>query len=286
MLTRREALRQAAVLAGLVGCSRIPAEALQGEDARYRVGACDWSLGKRSHPESFAIGERLGLDGIQLDLGENPSEFLDPDRRRVYQQAARDHGVEIASLALVILNRVPYKSEPRTEAWVRDSIDVARALDLDVVLLAFFGRNDLKGDPAGQREVVRRLKRVAPKAEDAGVVLGIESWLSAREHRELVDAVGSPSVQVYYDLGNSNKMGYDIYSEIRDLGRDLICEVHAKEYRHLLGRGRIDFPRVRDALDDIGYRGWIHIEGAVPEGAELMEAYRWNTAFLRDVFFG
>lgn len=285
MVTRRDALKRLALLAGVGGCGTVPA-ALLGGRSRYRLGACDWSLGKRSDPQSFALASSLGLEGVQLDLGENPSAFLDPQRRRHFQDAAAARGVEIASLALGVLNRVPYKSDPRTEQWVSDSVEVARAMELDVVLLAFFEQNDLKGDPAGQREVIERLKRVAPKAEAAGVVLGLETWLSAPEHRAIIDAVGSPSVRVYYDVANSEKMGYDIYSEIRDLGRDLIREVHAKENGALLGRGRIDFPRVRAALDDIGYRGWVQIEGAVPDGMDRMEAYRWNSAYLREIFHG
>ena len=98
-------------------------------------------------------------------------------------------------------------------------------------------------------------------------MLGIESWLSAPDHLRILDAVGSRSVQVYYDLANSTQMGYDILAEIRQLGRDRICEFHAKENGFLLGQGRIDFPAVRKAMDDIGYSGWIQIEGAVPKGS-------------------
>lgn len=286
MLTRREALRRTMLLAGMVGFGTSRARAAGTRKANVRLGACDWSLGKRSDPGSFAIARTLGLDGVQLDLGENPSSFLDAGKRKAYQDAARQHGVAIASLALGILNRVPYKSEAITETWVRDSIDVARAMSLQVILLAFFDNNDLKNDAEGQREVVRRLKRVAPRAEDAGVILGIESWLSADEHREIIDAVGSPNVRVYYDLANSNQMGYHIYSEIRGLGSELICEVHAKENGALLGKGVIDFERVKDALAEIDYSGWVQIEGAVPQGADLMESYRWNAGFLRDLFGG
>ena len=82
----------------------------------------------------------------------------------------------------------------------------------------------------------------------------------------ILDAVGSPDVRVYYDLANSTQMGYDILAEIRRLGRERICEFHAKENGSLLGQGRIDFPAVRKALDDIDYTGWLQIEGAVPKG--------------------
>jgi sugar phosphate isomerase/epimerase len=94
-------------------------------------------------------------------------------------------------------------------------------------------------------------------------------------------------VQVYYDVANSEKMGYDIYREIRWLGaRKLICEFHLKENGFLLGQGRVDFKKVREAMDEIGYSGWMQIEGAVPEGATMLPSYQLNCQFARGVFVG
>ena len=45
----------------------------------------------------------------------------------------------------------------------------------------------------------------------------------------------------------------------------------------------IDFQKVRAAMDDIGYRGWIQIEGAIPEGKPLLESYQANCKFLRGI---
>ena len=91
--------------------------------------------------------------------------------------------------------------------------------------------------------VVKRLKAVAPKAEKAGMILGIESWLSAEGHLDILNRVGSKAVQVYYDVCNSNDRGYDIYREIRQLGRERICEFHFKENGALLGQGKVDFAK-------------------------------------------
>jgi sugar phosphate isomerase/epimerase len=182
------------------------------------------------------------------------------------------------------MNQVPYKSDPRTVQWVSDSIDVAHALNVRVVLLAFFEKGDLRDDRDGQAEVVRRLKAIAPKAEAQGVVLGIESWLSAADHMRILDAVGSRHVQVYYDVANANQMGFDVPAEIRQLGRDRICEFHAKENGSLLGQGKIDFTAVRTAMDDIGYAGWIQIEGAIPKGAPMLESHVENVRFMRTRF--
>jgi sugar phosphate isomerase/epimerase len=267
--------------------SRFAALLAAPDTRRYRIGACDWSIGKMADTAALSVGREIGLDGVQVSLGTaaNDMHLRQGRVQEMYRRLAQETGVAVASLAMGELNNIPFKSDERTIAWVRDSIEVCRAMGCRVVLLAFFGNGDLKGDKTGTDEVVRRLKELAPKAEQAGVVLGIESWLSAEEHVDIIERVGSPAVQVYYDVANSEKMGYDIYREIRWLGaRKLICEFHLKENGFLLGQGRVDFHKVRAAMEEIGYSGWMQIEGAVPEGAAILPSYRANCRFARDVF--
>lgn len=281
-LTRRQMFRRAAmVVGGLALTPSFTQRLTAAERRRIKIGACDWSIGKLADPGAFAVAKDIGLDGVQVSLGTlaNDMHLRRAEVQEQYKAAARASGVEIASLAIGELNEVPYKRDPRTVAWVSDAIDVCTALGVRVVLLAFFGAGDLRDDPSGVDEVVRRLKAVALKAEKAGVILGLESWLSAEAHEKIMDRVGSPAVQVYYDVCNSNDRGYDIYAEIRRLGKR-ICEVHAKENGALLGQGKVNFPKVRAALDAIGYSGWIQIEGAVPPGKPMLESYRANREFL------
>lgn len=254
------------------------------EKRRFRIGACDWSIGKMADPAAFDVAKQIGLDGVQVSLGTAADDMhlRKPEVQQQYKEAAGKAGLEVASLAIGELNSLPYKSDPRTAQWVSDSIDVCRAFGVRVVLLAFFSKGDLRDDAAGVDEVVRRLKAVAPKAEKAGVILGLESWLSAQQHLEILERVGSTAVQVYYDVCNSSDRGYDIYKEIRALGKR-ICEFHAKENGSLLGQGKVDFQKVRAALDDIGYQGWVQIEGAVPPGKPLLESYQANCKFLRGI---
>jgi L-ribulose-5-phosphate 3-epimerase len=254
------------------------------EKRRFRLGACDWSIGKMGDPAAFEVARQIGLDGVQVSLGTaaNDMRLRQPAVQQQYREAASHAGMQVASLAIGELNQVPYKSDPRTIPWVSDSVAVCQALGVKVVLLAFFSNDDLRGDKAGTDEVVRRLKAVAPRAEKAGVVLGIESWLSADEHLAILDRVGSSAVQVYYDVCNSNERGYDIYKEIRLLGK-CICEFHAKENGALLGHGKVDFQKVREAMNDIGYTGWVQIEGAVPPGGKMLESYQANCKFMRGI---
>jgi sugar phosphate isomerase/epimerase len=287
-LSRRQLLARlsGATAASFIG-SRIASLPAAPAARRFKVGACDWSIGKMADPAALAVGREIGLDGVQISLGTlaNAMHLRQPEVQARYREMVVETGVTVASLAIGELNNIPYKSDPRTVQWVSDSIDTCKAMGCRVVLLAFFGNGDLKGDKAGTDEVVRRLKEVAPKAERAGVILGIESWLSAEEHVDIIDRVGSPAVQVYYDVANSEKMGYDIYQEIRWLGaKQLICEFHLKENGYLLGQGRVDFQKVRAAMDAIEYGGWMQIEGAVPEGAAMLPSYQANCLFARSVF--
>jgi L-ribulose-5-phosphate 3-epimerase len=287
--TRREMMvnagRAVAGLALTTSCAPfVTSQRTERCDAGFKLGVCDWTIGKRTDPASLEMAKRIGLDGVQVDFGRGQDELplFDPDLQKKFLDEAKRQDMEIASLALGVLNSVPYKSDPRAERWVAQSIDVCKAMGQNVVLLAFFGEADLRNDKEGTDVVVRRLKKVTPKAEEAGVVLGIESWLSAEQHLDIIERVGSPAIKVYYDVGNSHKAGYDIYEEIRQLGK-YICEFHAKDYDDLYGKGSIAFKEVRRAMDDIGYRGWIIMEGTkMPLGIE--DSCRYDAEYLRQIF--
>jgi sugar phosphate isomerase/epimerase len=286
--TRREMLKSTARLslaglsmgAGFLGSSSLWSKPGPQSGQRFKIGACDWTLGKRSDPAALEIAKRLGLDGVMVDMGDPQNGFplLNPELQANYLTTAKALQVEIASLALGTLNEFPYKSDPHAQQWVADSLEVSRVFGTHVVLIAFFGKGDLKNDKKGVEVVIQRFKEIAPQAEKAGVVLGIESWLSAEEHMAIVDKVSSSAVQIYYDMGNSHKMGYDIYKEIRFLGPH-ICEFHAKDYDGLLGKGTINFAEARRAMDDIHYRGWMQIESGANE-----EDIGYNGRYLRTIF--
>ena len=284
-MTRREMMvNSACAVAGLALTTSCRCLGPLSGGRGFKIGVCDWTIGKRADPASLEMAKRLGLDGVQVDFGsgENDLPLCNSELQKEFLGAAKKHDVQIASLALGVLNNIPYKSDPRAERWVSESVDVCKAIGVNVVLMAFFGNGDLRNDKQGTDVVVERLKKAAPKAEKAGVFLGIESWLSAEQHLDIIDRVGSPAVRVYYDVANSHKMGYDIYKEIRLLGKQ-ICEFHAKDYDDLYGRGTIAFEEVRRAMDDIGYRGWIVMEGTeMPLGLE--ESIRYDTKYLRGVF--
>ena len=206
--------------------------------------------------------------------------------QQTYLETSQKTGIKISSIAIGELNSVPYKSDPRTEEWVWDTIDVAKNLNAPVILLAFFDKNDLRNDEQGKKEVIRRLKKVSPKAEKNGVILGIESYLNATEHLDIIEQVGSKNVKVYLDFRNTADAGYDVLKEVKQLGKDLICELHMKENGFLLGQGTLNWNEISGLLYEMHYYGdgWMQIEWSMPAKANVVESYRQNLHFLRNLF--
>jgi L-ribulose-5-phosphate 3-epimerase len=252
----------------------------------FQISACDWSIDCKHDLAAFTVAKEIGLDGVEVSFGEPgvENDLRDEAVREKYLAASAESGIAISSLAMGVLNKLPFASDPQTEQWVAECIDVMPKLGVTNVLLAFFGKGNINDDPDLQAEVIARLKRLAPKAEANNVVLGLETTLDAEQHIHIVDSVNSPSVQVYYDVANMHRAGYDIYAEIPQLGLDRICQIHMKEVGYRLGEGNIDFPRVKKALGEINYSGWLVIESALPKGSDLLETYQHNNQYLRSIF--
>jgi L-ribulose-5-phosphate 3-epimerase len=285
MLSRRQMIAHTAALAAFSPFVSIAALLQTQGQKKYSIGACDWSIGKNSQVEAFDLAKQIGLDGIQINMGsvQNDLHLRNKAVQQSYLEASKRTGVRISGLAIGELNNIPYKSDPRTEEWVLDTIDVAKNLGVSVILLAFFNKNDLRNDDTGKKEVVKRLKKAALKAEKNGVILGIESYLTAAEHLEIIKAVGSRNIKCYYDFRNTADAGHDTVKEFKTLGKKNVCELHMKENGFLLGQGTLDWKNICKAIKDTGFSGWMQIEGAIPKGSEVVQSYQYNLKFLRDL---
>ncbi len=254
-----------------------------------RLAVTDWSIGAKGKLSAFDFAKEANLEGVQVsytpqDMMQGDMLSLDnPERRQAYLDKAKTTQIEIASVAMGILNSRPFKSDPRAVEWVKGGIAATAALNEKVLLLAFFGKNNLKNDAAGTAETIARLKQVAPLAEEMGITLGLETTLNEAEHRHIIESVDSPAVKVYYDTANSHANGYPIAEEIISLGKDgLIAEMHFKDKKGwLFGKGEVDFPEAIKSLQTIPYSGWVVLEGQSAEGKNLQETAAANAIYLR-----
>lgn len=278
----------------LAGISAWPAARALAEaaasGASFKVGVTDWNLDQTLELEAVSLAKRIGFEGVQVSIGRGGKGVVrslplaDKSLQQQYLDASRKESLPIASLCLDILHRNYLKNDPLGQRWVADSIPIATAMGVRVILLPFFGDGALN-TTAEMDNVGDALREVAPDAEQAGVIFGLENTISARDNVRIMERAKSPAVLVYYDVGNSTKSGFNIVDEIRWLGNERICEVHLKDNPHYLGEGTIDFPAVVRALADIGFDQWAQLETDSPSD-DVEADMRRNLAFIRKVMEG
>src|SRR5262249_24990036 len=57
---------------------------------RFKIGACEWSIGKMGDPAVFDVAKQIGLDGVQVSLGTaaNDMQLRKPAVQQQYRDAA------------------------------------------------------------------------------------------------------------------------------------------------------------------------------------------------------
>lgn len=246
----------------------------------FKIGITDWNLDLEGKPEAVALAKQLGFDGVQISLSNGSGQrWVGNDVLDAMVAESKRLQFPISSVCVNVLHKNYLKSDPEGRTRVLEAIPMAKRVGVTVLLLPFFGKGALN-TTAEMDHVADELKAIAPEAEKAGVVLGLENTISARDNARILDRVQSPAVKVYYDVGNSTGQGFNVIEEIRWLGRDRICEVHLKDNPHYLGQGKIDFPAVISTLSQIGFDKWAELETDAPSG-DIKADLKKNLAYVR-----
>ena len=243
----------------------------------------------------FSRVKDLGFQGIEfgigLDFRKDPLWTGDGDLHRMMRAAARETGVEAASICLHLLNYKEYspvgdKVEYRETAdrIIRNTIETCACIDASVILVPFFGTAVVKSEEQIER-LVDAMRCLSPLAEEKGVCLALETSLKATDVTGIVEAIGSDHVQVYFDTGNAASKDYDLVKEIEKLKRH-IAQVHIKDCpsTSMLGEGGIDFEAVVSALQRVGFGGYLMLE--TPSTDRPVAAAVKNLDYIRRVVKG
>ncbi|HOK08785.1 MAG TPA: sugar phosphate isomerase/epimerase family protein [Candidatus Hydrogenedens sp.] len=284
-LSRRSFLKTTSML---MPCLSLTANLLaQEQKCKYSIAACDWSMWTEG-PSALDLAKQIGLNGVEISAGkpEDKIAIANVDLREQYKTKMKETGIQIPSIAMGLLNDAPFANDPRAVNWLIDTIDSAKDLGAKVILLAFFGKGDLK-DKQGLKnddiaEMVNRLKEVAPKAKESGIILGIENTLTAQQNMDILDKIGHEACKIYYDVGNSTYSGYDVPAEIRML-KDKICQIHFKDGAFYLGKGKVKMEPIVEAIKEIQYQGWLVLETGLPK-MDKVNDFQKNYKYLCEIF--
>ena len=298
-MDRRHFLRQLSAgtaSVGLLGASG-PAPRPGADDRRrlpYKLGIRQASLRNPADPaktlvadpDTFRVAREVpGISGVELQVASGSPNMRDLDVARRYKAEAHRWGLDVPTTAGVWDHPI-WGAHAGLD--LLDSIRATEIVGATVMLVAFFG--PAAPDMAAESSfgpVVSLLRQLAPRAEDAGIVLGLENSLSPAENRTLVDLIDHPAVKVYYDLDNMYRYGHGeaAVPGITLLGKERITAVHAKNQDRLLEvPGRIDWAAAFRALTGIGYEGWIVFETEHSSHENVVEATARNVAFVQRHF--
>lgn len=228
-----------------------------------KIGITDWNLNLGASPDAIPLAAKIGFSGVQVSFGrelrDDKMPADNPETIARYLSLSKQYNLPIDGTCVDRLHDNGLKSDKQAPKWVLDSIRLTKDLGTKVLLIPFFGRWAIKNQ-SEMDYVGDALRDLGPEAAKAGVILGIEDTISAKDNVRIMDRSRSQSVKVYYDVGNSTQAGFDVVKEIRWLGRDRICQIHLKDNPHFLGEGKIRFGPIIRTIKDIGYTGWANLE--------------------------
>lgn len=240
---------------------------LWGKAPQIEIGVTDWNLQRAGRLDALDLAKEVGFVGVELSLGRKPVEgklpLADEAFQKEYLAKAKGLGLRVISTCLDILHVNGLKNDKLGQQWLGQAIAINRKMGVRNMLLPFFGERALLNE-AEMDYVGDLLREFGAEAEKAGVILGLEDTISAVDNVRILERSRSRAVKVFYDVGNSYPRGFDIYSEIRWLGKERICQFHLKDNPGYMGEGKIDFRRVLEAIAEIGWQGYADLETSSP----------------------
>jgi len=234
--------------------------------AKWQVGVLvdNLELGVAQGLETAA---ELGADGVQIYCteGEMAPANMDAAARKAFRK-----NLKVLGLALSALCGDTFKGffDPATiEDQVRDAksfIDLAADLGTDVVTTHFGRFPKDENDPKWEM-CFKALREIGKHAASKGVFYASETGLeSPQDLLEFLKKVRSANIKVNYDPANLVHNGFDQVGGVKIL-KGYIVHTHAKDYikggdETPLGQGDVDYPRYLEALEAIGYKGFLTVE--------------------------
>lgn len=257
-------------------------------------------------PEAAAAVAGAGYTDLAINGDGIPSKFpphMSPEMSiaqcRDLAAAVRGAGLAIPAMSINFYFFVKDEAErQRGLSHVNAMLDRAAAIGVDYVHLC-------SGRPApGQDETatlpvfIDTMRSVLAKAGENGIRVGLEScaphmYPQTERYLELADALAPLELGVNFDPSHFLAIGEDPVAAVRRLA-PLVRHVHIKDARGRypdfsfppLGEGEIDFPKLIEALRDIGYTGALTIEYEANYfgwNLEPMDVLTGSRAFLRDL---
>lgn len=276
-----------------------------------KKGISIWSFPQMSLKDSFLLAKDAGFEGVEVAIAEDGEVNLKSTEKELLKVKAdaADAGIELYSVASGLywdnwLTSDDKAERERTKEIVKIHLNAAATLGADTILVVpgsvnagFVSETKIVDYKTAYDRSLEALMELREDAEKYGVSIGIENvWnkflTSPMEMRAFIDKIDSDFVGSYFDVGNVLFNGYPEHW-VRILA-DKIKKVHFKDYRIAAGglhgfvdllAGDVNYPAVMEALNSVGYDGWVSAE-MIPNYKYFTEAIIYNTSYSMDKILG
>lgn len=238
-----------------------------------------------------------GVKGFQVyaTQGEMAPEQMDAQKRQAFKKAVADRGLVISALCGDL--GYGFSDPERNPGLIERSkriLDLAKELGTDIVTTHIGVVPEDRSAP--QYGIMQEAcGQLAEYADSLHAHFAVETGPeTAAVLGDFLDTLHSTGVAVNLDPANLVMVAQDDPVQAVYRLKDYIVHTHAKDGRHLsgqdpsfielpLGQGDVDFARYLDALDEVGYHGFLTIEREVGDdpGKDISAAVGFLSELIR-----
>jgi hexulose-6-phosphate isomerase len=221
-----------------------------------------------------SILSAAGYDGVEPNVERDGPLTTEKGREKV-AEAVEAYDLQVPAISTISHWEYPLSSPDDELREIgleisRDMIDAAAVLDAEDVLLVPAVIEDGASYDADYKRAVQSVRKIADYAADRGVGVAVENVQnnflpSSDEFVTFLDDVeDAGQVGAYFDVGNAFRSGlpsrwlHALEGHIEKIHvKDWLTDTHRVTYPP---QGDVNWERVLDAVDAIGYDGWITAE--------------------------
>lgn len=262
---------------------------------RYQIGVCDWMVLKRQKLGEFKLARELGCDGLEMDMGglgkrdSFDNKIRQPEMARLFRHTADSLEIKVGAVAMSGFYGQSFAAKQSWKWLVEDCLNTMQTMQAKVAFLPLGGcGKDWTEKTAIRKKIVFRLHEAGEMAAKRGMVIGIDTPLDAKENKKLLKEIDSPGIKIFYKFQTAVENKRDISKDLRKLGADNICGIHASNTDGVWLRHdkAINMPEIKATLDKLGWSGWLFVERSrdVTDVRNVKRNYGENVKYLKEVF--
>jgi L-ribulose-5-phosphate 3-epimerase len=283
-MNRREFIRLSLSAGGVMsfGASARAIAARAGAPP-VKIAHREGNMLRTSSPGVYELASKIpGLSGIEVQTTR--SNLWDRETVLTYKRESHRWNIRTISMGGSLPAGGTLLDPGPCEASLRKTIRAGEILGANVVLVPGFRETCPRmDDEASYGPVVTLLKKLAPVAEDSGIVLGLELSLTTDEYVKLLKLVNHAAVRAYWDATGTESMVHngEGIKGIEILGASIV-QMHLKNNRTPLMEepGLVDWSKAWPAIRKSGFDGWFVFETPHASPEACIEETKKNIAWV------